>query len=115
MDKLIAYCGLNCAECPAYIATQANDMEALERVAAEWRKLFNAPGITAEGLICDGCLTTPGGRVAGYCNICEIRACAIGRGVASCAYCTDYGCAKLEGFLAHAPNARENLEQLRLT
>ncbi|MBN1875577.1 MAG: DUF3795 domain-containing protein, partial [Anaerolineae bacterium] len=37
MDKIIAYCGLNCAECPAYLATQANDMEALEHVAEEWR------------------------------------------------------------------------------
>jgi hypothetical protein len=35
MDKIIAYCGLVCADCPAYIATPANDREALERVAAQ--------------------------------------------------------------------------------
>ena len=37
MDKIIAYCGLVCSDCSAYVATQANDQEALERVAAQWR------------------------------------------------------------------------------
>ena len=113
MDKIIAYCGLNCAVCPAYLATQSNDPAALERVAAEWRVAFNAPDITAESIVCDGCLATAGGRLAGYCSMCEIRACAIERAVVNCAYCADYGCAKLSGFLAQAPSARETLEQLR--
>jgi hypothetical protein len=113
MDKIIAYCGLNCAECPAYIATQSGDPAALERVAAEWRVAFNAPDITVESIVCDGCLATIGGRLAGYCSMCEIRACAVGRGVVNCAYCSEYGCAKLTGFLVQAPAARETLEQLR--
>ena len=29
MDKMIAYCGLVCTDCEAYIATQANDLAAL--------------------------------------------------------------------------------------
>lgn len=113
MDKIIGYCGLNCAGCPAYLATQANDMEALERVAAEWRVAFNAPEITAAGIVCDGCPASISGRLAGYCGLCEIRACALARNVASCAFCADYGCARLEGFLAQAPEARATLEQLR--
>jgi len=113
MDKIIAYCGLNCAECPAYLATQASDMEALERVAAEWRVAFNAPEITAAGIVCDGCLPSIGGRLSGYCGMCEIRACAIERALPHCAACVDYGCAKLEGFLTGAPNARQTLAQLR--
>ncbi|MBN2394629.1 MAG: DUF3795 domain-containing protein [Anaerolineae bacterium] len=113
MDKIIAYCGLNCAGCPAYVATQSGDPAALERVAAEWRVAFNAPEMTAESIICDGCLASIDGRLADYCSICEIRACAIERGVVNCAFCDDYGCAKLEGFLAQAPEARKTLEQLR--
>ncbi len=114
MDKIIAYCGLNCAACPAYLATQSGDPAALERVAAEWRVAFNAPDITAASLACDGCLATIGGRLADYCAVCEIRACAVERNVVSCAFCADYGCAKLEGFLAQSPAARETLEQLRV-
>ena len=115
MDKIIGYCGLNCAGCPAYIATQADDMAALERVAAEWRVAFNAPEMTADSIICDGGLASIGGRLAGYCGMCEIRACALERNLASCAFCDDYGCTKLEGFLAQAPEARATLEQLRAT
>ena len=34
---MIAYCGLNCTECPAYIATKANDDKLREEAA-------NTPG-----------------------------------------------------------------------
>jgi len=88
-------------------------MAALERVAAEWRVAFNAPEITAAGIVCDGCLATIDGRLAGYCGMCEIRACALERNMVSCAFCADYSCAKLESFLAGAPNARATLKQLR--
>ena len=54
MDKMIAYCGLVCTDCPAYTATQENDQAALERVAAQWREEYNASDITVESVICDG-------------------------------------------------------------
>jgi hypothetical protein len=113
MDKMIAYCGLDCVRCPAYIATQANDRAALEKVAAEWREAFD-PNITADSIICDGCLVADGGRIAGYCSICEIRACARGRKLNTCAPCIEYeSCAKLAGFHEHAPEARATLDGIR--
>jgi hypothetical protein len=111
MDKIIAYCGLVCTDCPAYIATQADDREALGRVAAEWRKEFNAPEITVEWVICDGCLD--GGRKCSHCAECEIRACGVERGVVNCAHCADYACEKLEGFFAQATDARPVLDEIR--
>jgi hypothetical protein len=114
MNEIIAYCGLNCAKCPAYVATKSGDPAALERVAAEWREAFNAPKITAASIVCDGCLATISGRLSGYCGMCEIRACAVEHSVVTCAACADYGCERLEGFLAHAPEARAALEQLRV-
>jgi hypothetical protein len=48
MEPLIAYCGLTCSHCPAYIATQAGDRAELERVAAMWREEYHAPDITVE-------------------------------------------------------------------
>lgn len=111
MERMIAYCGLTCTECPAYVATQADDREGLERVAAQWREMFNEPRITADSVICDGCLGE--GRLSSYCSICEIRACAPERGVKNCAHCADYGCEKLESFLVHASEARAMLEQIR--
>jgi hypothetical protein len=113
MDKIIAYCGIVCSDCPAYVATQANDRPALERVAAQWREQFNTPEITADGIICDGCLEGDDGRLNGYCTTCEIRACGLERGVVNCAYCNDYACEKLEGFLGHVPEALVMLDNIR--
>ncbi|MFP4396266.1 MAG: DUF3795 domain-containing protein [Anaerolineales bacterium] len=112
MNQMIAYCGLICTDCPAYVATQASDRDALENVAAEWREMFNAPEITADNIRCDGCLVE--GRKAGYCSMCDIRACAIERGVINCAHCDAYGdgCEKLDSFIVHSPEAREVLNEI---
>jgi hypothetical protein len=112
MDKIIAYCGIVCTACPAYVATQANDRAALEEVAAQWREQFNAPEITTDSIVCDGCLTSDG-RLSGYCSMCEIRACGVERSVVNCAYCSDYVCEKLAGFFAHASEAQKTLDDIR--
>lgn len=112
MGKIIAYCGLVCTDCEAYIATQANDLAALERMAARAREQFNAPDITVESAMCDGCLTDDG-RKCGYCFECEIRACGVTRSVVNCAHCDEYACEKLEGFFNHAPHARTTLDEVR--
>jgi hypothetical protein len=112
MDKIIAYCGLVCTDCPAYIATQADDRAALERVAAQWREEFNAPNISVESVICDGCLTDEG-RKCGHCFECEVRSCGMEQDVANCAYCDKYVCDKLEAFLGFVPDARVTLGNIR--
>jgi hypothetical protein len=119
MDRMIAYCGVTCTDCPAYRATQANDHDALQQVLTHWRAYFNAPHLTVEDIICDGCLTRDG-RLSGYCLQCEIRPCAVARDVTSCAYCDEYACDKLErllgicdtleGFFGYARKARATLD-----
>jgi len=112
MDKMIAYCGLVCTDCEAYVATQANDLETLERLAARAREEFGIPDATVESAMCDGCLADSG-RQIGYCAVCEIRACGVARSVVNCAYCDDYACEKLEGFFEQAPQARAVLDEIR--
>lgn len=112
MEPMIAYCGLTCTECPSYLATQANDEAAKERIAAEWRQAFNAPDIDAASVTCDGCKATSG-RLCSYCSMCEIRACAMGRGLANCAYCADYACEKLTNFFPPDAPARATLDAIR--
>ena len=112
-SKIVAYCGITCSSCDAYLATQANDQAQLEKVAAAWREQFD-PHITAAAIVCDGCLADEG-RLAGYCGMCPIRGCAKERGVASCAYCDDYVCDKLQEHLSHAPEMRELLDAMRQT
>ncbi len=112
MSQLIAVCGLICSDCSAYLATQANDPAAIERVAAQWRQEYNAPNITVAGIPCDGCV--PEGRKCFHCTECQLRACGLAHGVANCAYCADYAsCAKIAGFFQMVPAARATLEGVR--
>lgn len=115
MNPMIAFCGLTCTTCDAYLATQANDEAAKEAIAVKWRQEYNAPNITAADVTCDGCLAFDG-RLGGYCPQCPIRACGIERKVLNCAYCADYAtCDKLLGFFNVAPAAKATLDGIRLT
>jgi len=111
MNRMVAFCGLVCTECPAYIATQNHDREALKQVAAQWSEQFGV-SLTPDYCLCDGCLS-PGGWLSGHCYECEIRACGLGRGVVNCAYCPAYGCEKLQGVFNFAPEAKARLEEVR--
>lgn len=43
MKKMIAYCGLDCEKCDAYIATINDDQKLREKTAKLWAELNNAP------------------------------------------------------------------------
>ncbi len=110
MDPIIAFCGINCSECQAYIATQANDQAAQEEILAKWRVEFNAPEMTLVDVTCDGC-TTPGGRHGGYCAACPVRACGEQHAVENCGLCAEYAtCQTVQGFIAQVPAAKERLD-----
>ena len=122
-SALIAFCGVPCTECPAYIATQVDDREALEQVLVQWRACFRDAHITLQDTTCDGC-QTESGRLNGYCRQCSIRPCAKGRGVPTCAHCEEYACGELErlltmcdrqkGVFGFSREARTSLDALRM-
>ncbi len=111
MDKMIAFCGIVCTECPAFLATQKDDDNERTKVAELWSKEFKAE-IKPEDINCDGCLLESG-RLFGHCKVCEIRKCGQERNVKNCAYCDDYACEKLNKFFGMAPDAKATLEEIR--
>jgi len=108
---MIGACGLDCAECEAYKATQANDLLMLEAVVEKWTKEYNAPGLTTDNIQCDGCMVE--GKKNGHCHECKMRLCAIERGLPNCAACPEYACEELAAFFQMVPEARANLDALR--
>ncbi len=115
MNRLIAFCGLDCAQCEAYLATQVNDRAAQERILAKWRVEYSAPNMTLADVTCDSCVGL-NGRHGGYCGQCPVRACGVERQVANCAYCADYAaCEKLAGFFTTVPAAKMTLDEIRRT
>ena len=111
MDKMIAFCGLSCTDCPAFIATQKNDDEGRKKVAEKWSKDHEV-ALKVEDINCDGCLIDSD-RLFNYCKVCEIRKCGKEKKVENCAYCEDYACDRLTGFLKMAPEAKTTLDGIR--
>lgn len=97
MRKMIAYCGLDCEKCDAYLATINDDQVLREKTAKLWAELNNAP-ILPEHINCQGC------RVEGiktvFCDsLCGIRQCALKKGVAICGDCRDMENCQIVGMI----------------
>ena len=107
----IAYCGLDCHSCPAFLATQSGDMEALAVVAARWSS-DTGMEVKAESILCDGC-RSGSERINAFCAVCRIRDCAVARGLATCASCREYPCRRLSGFPAFRGEGKANLDRIR--
>jgi Protein of unknown function (DUF3795) len=107
---MIAYCGLNCSKCEAYLATQENNDEKREKTAHTWSELYRAD-IKPAQINCTGC--TSDGIKFFHCDRCDIRQCCFTKGVGNCAECKDYICDQLAAFIKLAPEAGKALETLR--
>jgi len=107
-ERMVAYCGLICTECDAFIATQAENMEALERMAKEATKQLGAEMTVADAM-CDGCRAATG-RQIGYCHECAIRLCGVQKHIDNCAHCGDYPCEKIESFSKPGSAHRKTLD-----
>lgn len=109
MRNMIAYCGLDCENCDAYLATINDDQALRERTAKLWSELNKAP-ILPEHINCQGC------RVDGiktiFCDsICGIRQCALKKGVATCGECADFEeCPTVGAILENNSSALGNLK-----
>lgn len=109
MKNMIAYCGLDCEKCDAYIATVNNDQALREKTAKLWAELNNAP-ILPEHINCEGCRMN--GVKTVFCDsICGIRQCALKKSVTTCGDCPDFEtCPTVEEIVSTNPAALENLK-----
>jgi hypothetical protein len=110
---MIACCGLVCSECPAFVATKANDAARIDEIAKQWSQQFNA-NVTAASVWCDGC--TAEGRKCGHCAECDVRACVLEKKLDNCGKCAEFtGCDTIGNFLKMAPHAKPVLEEIYRT
>ena len=108
MQNNIAYCGLDCEQCDAYIATLHDDQALREKTARLWAELNHAP-ILPEHIHCQGCRAD--GAKTVFCEqLCAVRRCARQRGVSTCGDCPEMeSCPTVGAFFANAPQAKKNL------
>jgi len=108
---MIAYCGLDCDKCEAFIATAQNDDALRAKVAGQWSKAYHAE-IKPEHINCAGCRSV--GVKVQFCEtLCEVRKCASGRKLETCAQCGDFPCSRLSDIFKMAPEAEKALRSLR--
>jgi len=112
--NLAAPCGLYCGACLIHLASKQGDSELLEQIAKGLFEGLRRGGkgmpplrkgavvsesreqkLEAKDLACDGCLSE---TVAPQCRICGFRACALEKGLATCAQCANSPCQELVDF-----------------
>ena len=111
MNEMIGFCGLNCHQCGAFLATRENYDVKRREVAELWSKEYGTD-IRAQDINCDGCISN-GGILFSHCDVCEIRKCGKEKGIVNCAFCSDYPCTKLAEFFALVPESKTRLDSIR--
>jgi hypothetical protein len=130
--QMIAYCGIDCAKCPAYRFPRLGEklhmkgffqwlLKSGVKRARKQRQPKLAEGQKVEDLyedlnryiICDGCATIDARCMKG-CLQCPVRCCAMETGVAHCGRCPKYPCEQLASAWKTSvfKGQRERLEKL---
>ena len=108
---MLSYCGLNCEECEAFVATKDNDEILKEKVANKWSKLYGKE-LKQENISCYGCKSD--GQKGQYCGkMCKVSKCCIGKDFETCAQCESFVCEDLQEIFNYSLDAKKNLECLR--
>lgn len=104
----LAYCGLNCNECPVYLASISKNTEKQIILAKEYST--DTCKFSKDDMFCLGCHSdTLSGKM---CGGCEIRKCGIEKTSENCAGCAEFPCSILETYLGVNSDSLNNLKQL---
>lgn len=111
-ERILAFCGLDCLECPAYIGSQKGDQDLLRKTAKRWSTSKHK--LEPNDIICDGCIFV-NKRLASFCSECQVRTCGLEKEVENCGLCDDYPCGKLEKVWKwiRTPQAKARLDEIR--
>ena len=110
MTPMLAPCGIDCEVCQCYIATQSDDREARLKMAESFKESYGKD-IDPETIVCDGCSAE--GRHIAFCGECAIRICAVERGYATCAECSELPCDKGSFIWTENSKSLATLQSLR--
>lgn len=138
---MIAYCGIDCAKCPAYRLPRLGEKlhmkgffqwmlrRGIERARHGRSQKLDARSQNAEVkgqepsakateeagyIICDGC-TAIDARCLKPCLACPVRCCAMETGITNCAHCPKFPCGQLESAWQTSvfKGQQQRLEKLR--
>ena len=111
--KDIAYCGINCYQCPVFLATVCVDEEAKKQLAIQYST--EECQLTKDDILCYGC----GTRISKYnkmCIACKIKSCAkqmlLNKKEDTCASCKMYPCELIKQYVPKGTANRNLLDEI---
>lgn len=104
----LAYCGLNCNECPIYLVSISQNTAKQIKLAKEYST--DTCEFSKEDMYCMGCYSDTVSEK--MCKNCEIRKCGVEKDCKNCAECIDFPCTILKKCLGENSDSLSNLKQL---
>ena len=104
----LAYCGLNCDECPVYLASISQNADEQVRLAKEYSTVTCK--FSKADMYCLGCHSEVISEK--MCGGCEIRKCGAEKSCKNCAECNDFPCPILEKYLGENSEGLNKLKQI---
>lgn len=108
MNKLIAYCGINCATCPLYIATKSDNCLMKQELATKWGQLYNR-SFDIKDMECYGCKSKKRFVLS---KGCDISICNISKGITTCTECSSHPCERINKFYEWQKNNDTKVEKV---
>lgn len=113
LENLAAPCGLYCGACSILAAGRKNDPKLMELLAVGVADYLGHP-VEVKDLACEGCHSDV---VAIMCRECDLRACALSKGLTHCSKCADFPCQQIIDFnnddFRHHSEVLDNIRRQR--
>jgi hypothetical protein len=108
--EMTAPCGLDCFNCPKYLAIDHEPVRTL------LESQFKERGLPVDNVTCRGCRNEKGACVGFGAKRypCKVYKCVMAKGIESCADCSDFPCDNLQPFAEHAQLLPHNMKVYNL-
>lgn len=108
MNELVAYCGINCATCPLYIATKCNDYLMKQELSIKWGQLYKR-SFDITDMECYGCKSEKRFFLS---DKCDISSCNISKAISTCTECSSHPCDRIKKFYEWQANNDTKVEKI---
>lgn len=106
-------CGLDCADCPCFIAYQNDNDKLRMKTAKKWKEEFDWSDLKSEDINCLGCLSL-NEPLFRHCRMCGVRKCGLEKRIKNCGECEIYDtCKKIASLRKMIPDGKEVCDQIR--
>ncbi len=111
--KKISMCGLDCGDCPCFLALKNDNDELRKKTAKKWAKEYGEKDLKPEDINCLGCLSLSE-PLYRHCHECEVRKCGLGKDVENCGGCDSYNnCGKISSLHKMIPEGKKVCSEIR--